>query len=65
MKAKKIFVTVDFNWIPGTIDYPQNIPLPRIGETIIMSGTHKGVVYDVRHVITGNVADIKICVKRN
>lgn len=69
MKAKKIFITIDFDWVPGKFDYPQNIPIPRIGETVIFSDTSQGCkagkVYDVRHVITDNVADITIKVKRD
>lgn len=66
MKAKKIFITIDQDNIPGKVDYPQNLPLPRIGETIIFESNYvrkMGKVYDVRHVITNNVADITIKVK--
>lgn len=68
MKAKKIFVTIDFDNIPGKKDYPQNIPVPRIGETVIVDTKHgckHGLVYDIRHVITGNLADITIKCKEH
>jgi len=63
MKTNKVFVTIDFDNVPGKMDYPQNIPLPRIGETIIFEHA-AGTVYDVRHIITGKTADITIKVKQ-
>lgn len=63
-KAKKVFITIDFDWVSGIIDYPQNIPLPRIGETVTLEHAH-GKVYDIRHNISGSVASITIKVKRH
>lgn len=66
MKARKVFVTIDIDNVPGKFDYPQNVPMPRIGETIIFDanrGRGHGKVYDIRHVITGNVADITIKIR--
>lgn len=65
MKAKKIFVTVEFDNVPGAFDYPQNVPLPEIGHTIVTQTPETcrclhGKVYDVRHVLTDTLMDIKI-----
>jgi len=70
MKAKKIFVVIDFDWVSGLFDYPKNIPIPRIGENIIFQndlsgGCRYGQVYDIIHNINDTVANITIKVKRN
>lgn len=70
MKAKKIFITIDFDWVSGKFDYPQNLPLPSIGHRILFDsggsrGCHCGKVYDITHNITGTVADITIKVNRD
>lgn len=70
MKAKKIFITIDFDWVPGIFDYPQNIALPRVGKQVIFQtmysrGCHAGTVYDVRHNISDSVVTITIKVKRD
>lgn len=66
MKATLKFTTIEFDNIPGLFDYPMNLPLPRIEDTVIFQNDKvntAGKVYDVRHVITGNVAEIKIKVR--
>jgi hypothetical protein len=66
MKASKVFITIDFDNVPGKYDYPQNIPLPRIGETVMFDwgkGRGHGKVYDIRHAITEGLADITIKVR--
>ena len=70
MKAKKIYITITFDWVPGMFDYPQNTPIPRIGELITFDtdhshGCHHGRVYDIRHNISDTVATITIKVKRD
>ncbi len=61
MKAKTVFVTVSN--LHGIIDYPQNVPIPRIGETVITERSKlSGKVYDIRHILSGNLLEIKILV---
>lgn len=67
MTAKRIFVTIEFDYVPGVFDYPKNAPLPRIGETLIYDNgrvNNTGKCYEIRHIISGKVADIKIKVAR-
>lgn len=54
MKADKIYITIEFDNVPGAYDYPQNVPLPKIGETVLFDSidlhrSMSGTVYDVRH----------------
>lgn len=69
MKAKLKFITIEFDNVPGIYDYPMNIPLPRVGDTVVFEVPHhggkSGKVYDVRHIVTGNVADIKLKVSKS
>lgn len=60
MKAQTVFITIKFEGVEGISDYPQNIPLPQIGHTVIMDVHKSGKVYDVRHTVTETVVDIKI-----
>jgi hypothetical protein len=63
MKAGKVFITIDFDNVPGKFDYPQNVPLPRVGDMVLLD-SNAGKVYEVRHVVTGKVADITIKVRQ-
>lgn len=68
MKAKRVFVTIDFDNVPGKFDYPQNVPIPRVGENVVFqtydcSRCRGGEVYEVRHVTTYDVTDITIKVR--
>lgn len=58
MKAKKIFVTVESN-VWKAVDYPQNAPIPRIGETCLWNG-FGGRVIDVHHTLQDDVLIIRI-----
>lgn len=59
MKAKTIFVTVNKAGSDNLFDYPQNIPLPRTGERVIFNDIC-GIVSQVNHVISDDVAEIRI-----
>jgi hypothetical protein len=64
MNIKKLFITIQFdsNWAGGEtllLDYPKSLLVPRTGEFVIFDG-HSGRVSEVRHIIEGSVAEIKI-----
>ena len=65
MKSKTILIVAQFKNIPYednvSLDYPQNLPIPRIGETLLFND-YNGKVIDIRHGIQGNLADISIIV---
>jgi hypothetical protein len=66
MKASKVFITIEQDNVAKKLDYPKNMPLPRVGETVFYEtsrGKVVGTVYDVRHTVTGSIADINIKVK--
>lgn len=71
MKAKTIYVSIYFETEEGgliTLDYPQNVPLPRIGEFVIYSdeeNVYSGTVGTIHHTITQGLANIQILTKRN
>ncbi len=58
MQAKKIFITVESDYWKA-IDYPQNAPIPRIGETCFCNGMG-GKVLDIRHTLQDDVLIIRI-----
>lgn len=67
MKAKRIFVTIEFDSVPGIFDYPKDAPLPRIGDNVIFENyqvNRAGNVYEVRHIVTDGLVDIKIKVRQ-
>jgi hypothetical protein len=64
MKSKLSFRTIAFEESDKLLDYPQNIPLPRKGETIIYE-SYAGIVSDIRHNISGTMSEIKIIVQKN
>ena len=64
MKAKTVFITYQFEGIDKCFDYPQNVPLPRIGETFI-ENNHGGVVSDIRHIFIGDMVTISIIIKKS
>jgi hypothetical protein len=70
MKADLIYITITFEGTDKTLDYPKNLPLPRIGENIVYDSTLNrislsGKVVDVIHVITDSVREIRIVVNKN
>lgn len=61
MKAKTIFIVVSN--LSRSIDYPQNAPLPRVGETVITEDPKlSGNVTEIRHVLSGSVLTVNILV---
>ena len=64
MKLKTIFRTLKIEGYETLFDFPQNIPLPRIGEEIIFNGK-QGFVNNIKHIITDDVAEIKIIATKN
>jgi len=70
MKTKKNFVVIDFDWVPGIFDYPQNIPLPKVGEKIQFEtdqckACQFGIVTEIKHMINYSISEIRIIVKRD
>jgi hypothetical protein len=65
MKAKLFYTSVHISGM--AFDYPQNVPLPRIGETVIIEDLYRrrgaGPVEEIRHVITEDVIEIRIILK--
>lgn len=63
MKAKTIFITVEFiidrTGATKLIDYPENLPIPRKDEFIIFND-FSGRVREIRHITEGFVSEIKI-----
>lgn len=57
MKANKVFITTEF--YDQSIDYPQNVPLPTIGNMVMING-RGGRVEDIRHIIQDDLITIKI-----
>lgn len=51
---KKIitFITVEING--KAYDYPKDLPLPRIGELVLIDNSHFGKVNRISHQIDGN-----------
>lgn len=65
MKKRTVFITL-YKEAHNLCDYPKGLPVPKIGETVIFENGQisiTGTVYDVRHVSSGEVSEIKICVK--
>jgi hypothetical protein len=64
-KVKTIIIVAQFKNIPYednvSLDYPQNLPIPRIGETLLFN-EYNGRVIDVRYGIQGNFSNISIIV---
>jgi len=63
MKIKTVFITLAIEGVDKLFDYPQNVPLPRQGELIIYN-EHVGIVSSVKHMISGDVIEIKINTKK-
>jgi hypothetical protein len=66
MKAKTIFITVDFDG-EKRIDYPQNLPIPRVGESVGITSDGKyyaGKVNRVFHSVTENLAEVTVFCER-
>lgn len=62
MKTKTIFIIVSN--VHVAVDYPQNVPLPRIGETVVTNDPLlSGIVQDIRHNIMGDTHEIQIVVQ--
>jgi len=61
MKITTVFITLQFKGLIDSelFDYPKNLPIPQMGETIIYQD-YSGIVMDIRHIISGNIAEIKI-----
>jgi len=62
-KVDKFHITVTNE--AGCFDYPQNMPIPRIGETVILTvagTTHTGIVRDIRHIVSGNLSVVNITI---
>jgi hypothetical protein len=59
MKAKTIFITLKIDTIDQLLDYPQNIPLPRVGEYIIYNDNYCKVE-KITHNIVGTVVNVRI-----
>ena len=56
---KTVFITIDFADVPGLFDYPKHLPIPRIGERVLLNA-HAGTVENVTHNTAGDVTEIKI-----
>lgn len=70
MRSKQIFVTIEFDYVPGIFDYPQNVPMPQIGEHVIFETKdtkqcYSGRVYDLRHNVSDTVFTAHIKVNRS
>lgn len=66
MKAKTIFRVAQFKNTreypySAALDYPQNLPLPRIGETVLYND-YNGIVIDVRHGLQKDLANTSIII---
>ena len=59
MKKPTVFITIEFANIVGLFDYPKHLPVPSKNDIVILDGK-SGRVVAVRHVISGNVAEITI-----
>ena len=58
-KRTKVFITIHFDYVPGLFDYPKHLPIPRIGETILLDD-RIGIVSNVKHMTSGSITEIKI-----
>lgn len=58
-KKREVFVTIEFEEWPGLVDYPKDLPVPRIGE-IVRLNQDCGRVRQVKHLTEGLVTEIKI-----
>ena len=54
-----VFVTIEFQNIPGLFDYPKHLPLPKIGERVIFN-SKSGRVSEISHITENSVSEIKI-----
>jgi hypothetical protein len=53
-KVKKTYIVVKFDHDSRSYDYPQNLPLPRTGDKIML-GDLIGTVYAVTHSVTSDL----------
>lgn len=58
-KKPLVFRTLEIDSVPGLLDYPKYLPIPRIDEVIIFEGV-AGKVREIRHITSGNVSEVKI-----
>lgn len=58
MKIKTVFITICIG-SQELLDYPENLPLPQIGHQVMFKRMN-GIVKEVKHIIEGNVAEIRI-----
>jgi len=58
-----VSVIIYFDWIQKEIDYPKDLPLPRLGEVITIDGIG-GVIYDVINALRGDKLKITIKVRQ-
>lgn len=75
MKAKEYYVSVEFeNKLTGSgfiqFSYPDNVVLPKIGETVIYETEasrvcYSGKVFDIRHNVSGSTTMVTIRVKND
>lgn len=59
MANRQVFVTIKFEGSPVLFDYPKELPIPRLKETVIFNA-FSGIVSDVKHMTSGNVSEIQI-----
>jgi hypothetical protein len=59
MKAKTIFIVIEFEGVGQAFDYPQNVPIPRIGE-VVFYNDYTGIVKNIHHSTRDNLTEIRI-----
>jgi len=58
-----VFITIEFDYIPGIMDYPKHLPLPTIGSEVIFDGNW-GKVNKIKHITHGSITTVRInCAK--
>lgn len=62
-KRIKKFIVIEFEGLPGGHYWPKTLPLPRIGERILV-GRDEGVVKSINHNLSGNVYEYRVLVSR-
>jgi hypothetical protein len=61
-KIKK-FIIVEFDDVSGSFDWPKELPIPRIGEELMIEGYH-GTVNSVFHNWNGSFYELRIRVSK-